>query len=808
MNFEYLIIRDVEGERRASAQDLPLRVGTSGECELRLPGPGGEPVALLDLLDGMPFVQPVGRNTSLTINGQTLDTSCRLEHGDELQFYGSRIRVVVDGGQLLLDVRLEDSAYVTRPPEGLDDAEVPDEEAIAPTAFARAADTAAKIHKEKDSPLKYIVGIGLAILLLASYLLFSAKSVEFEIEPAGPDSFSVDGGWFRLPVGDRILLRKGNYTVNVQKQGYYDVQQSFVVGDEQSMTVELSMRKKPGRLVVRVEPAVDAIVTVNESQVGKAPFGPVELEPGEHAVRVESDRFLPFTGTVSIPGLDLLENLNVQLVPRWAEVRVESEPSGAKILAGDQEVGITPATIELLEGSHELTVSKDGFSAWDGSVVAEPNVAQQLPRIILQPADARLKVNTIPRGANITVNGRYRGQSPITLSLSPEIDYEIGLSKAGYGVTRRNLRLESNASESITVDLSARLGTVTVVVQPEDATVYVDGRARGKGKTTVRLSSVPHSIEVRRQGHSEWKRTVTPRPGYPQTLTASLRSLEAIAQDRIAKTLKSPVGQTLRRVEPATFSMGASRAEVGRRANEVIVPVTVTRAFLIGIHEVTNKEFAEFRANHDSGSSVHPSLAADGNPVANVTWDDAVQYCNWLSQREGRTPAYKHEFGEWVPVYPLSDGYRLPTEAEWALAIRYGGQKQARKFPWGMKWPPPEDSGNFADRSAIELVPSILPAYDDGYASTAPVGSFKPNPLGIFDGGGNVAEWVNDFYTVPTPGITTPVVDPTGPDRGTSHVVRGSSWRHASVTELRLSYRDFSSEARSDVGFRVARFAD
>jgi hypothetical protein len=209
-------------------------------------------------------------------------------------------------------------------------------------------------------------------------------------------------------------------------------------------------------------------------------------------VRVESDRFLPFSGRVDIPGLDLQENLNVQLVPRWAEVTIESEPSGAKILAGDKEVGTTPATIELLEGSHELTVSKDGFSAWDGAVIAEPNVAQQLPRIILQPADARLTVNTIPRGANITVNGRYRGQSPITLSLAPDIDYEIGLSKAGYGVTRRNLRLESNASDSITVDLSARLGTVTVVVQPEDATVYVDGRARGKGKTTVRLSSAPH----------------------------------------------------------------------------------------------------------------------------------------------------------------------------------------------------------------------------------------------------------------------------------------------------------------------------
>lgn len=808
MSFDHLIVRDVEGERRVDAHALPLRVGTSGDCELRLPGPGGGPVALLDLLDGIPFVQPVGRSEALTINGETLDTSRKLQDGDELRFYGSRIRVATQGGELSLDVRLEDSAYVTRPPEMVDANEVPEDEAIAPTAFTRAVETAARIEQHRTSPLKVIVGVGLAVLLLSSYLLFSARSVQFEIEPAEPDGFNIDGGWFRLPIGDRVLLRKGNYTVGVQKQGYYDVEQSFVVGDEQSMTVSLRMRKKPGRLLVVVDPAVDAVVTVDEGQVGKAPFGPIELEPGPHAVRVEAERFLPFNGIIEMVGLDLLENFNVQLVPRWADVRIESEPPGATIFAGDEEVGVTPATIELLEGSHEVSLSKEGFSAWDGTVVAAPNVAQQLPLVTLDPADARLIVNTIPRGANVTVNGRYRGQSPITLSLAPDVDYDIGLSKAGYGVTRRSFRLESNASESVTVDLSARLGTVTVNVTPTDSTVYVDGRARGKGKTTVRLSSAPHEIEVRRQGHVTWRRTVTPRPGYPQTLTATLRSLEAVAQDSIAKTLKSPAGQTLRRVEPATFSMGASRAEVGRRANEVIRPVTITRPFLISIHEVTNKEFAEYRANHDSGTSIHPSLGADNNPVANVSWADAVQYCNWLSQREGRTPAYRAEFGVWVPVYPLTDGYRLPTEAEWALAIRYGGQKQPSKFPWGANWPPPAEAGNYADRTAIELVPSILPAYDDGYASTAPVGSFKANALGIFDGGGNVAEWVNDFYTVPTPGVTTPAVDPTGPDRGTSHVIRGSSWRHAGVSELRLSYRDFSSEPRVDVGFRVARFAD
>ena len=137
MSFDHVYIRDLQGERRVEDTALPLRIGTGGDCDLRLPGPGGEAVALFDLLDGTPFVQPVGRSASLTLNEQPLETSRRLVDGDVLEFYGSRIIVAIDAARLLLEVRLEDSAYVTRPPEVDEDAALPEEEAIAPTAFRR-----------------------------------------------------------------------------------------------------------------------------------------------------------------------------------------------------------------------------------------------------------------------------------------------------------------------------------------------------------------------------------------------------------------------------------------------------------------------------------------------------------------------------------------------------------------------------------------------------------------------------------------------------------------------------------------------
>ena len=738
-----------------------------------------------------------------------LVASRRLAHGDELQFFGSRILVDLDSERLLLDVRLEDSAYVTRPPELDDTGEQPVEETIAPTAFRRAAETQQEsVDSSKHNTARNIIGVVLLVLVTASFLLFTSKSVKFDVSPGEPDDFSIRGALFKLPLGDRILLRKGSYTVKVTQAGYYDVTQNFDVGDEPSVTIDINMRRLPGHVTVVTSPPTEATVSIDESRAGPAPFGPIELQPGEHSVSVRTERFMPFDGVVSVPGLGKHEQISVQLVPRWSNVEISSEPAGAKIYDGDQQVGETPATIELLEGTHQVTVVADGFSAWDGTVVALPNVDQSLPLIRLQPADAKLLVNSIPRGANVTVNGRYRGQSPITLDLAPDINYEIGLSKAGYGVSTRRGATGSRRKRLHHGRSHRANGTLTVNVQPGDATVYVDGRPRGKGNTTLRLSSAPHKIEVRKDGYESWSRTVTPRPGYPQTMSARLRSLEDIARESVQVERTNAVGQVLRLVEPGTFTTGSSRSEQGRRANEVIVPIKLTRPFLIGVKEVTNREFAQFRANHDSGADIHAAMAGDTNPVANVTWADAVQYCNWLSAREGLTPVYKEEFGRWVAIRPLPDGYRLPTEAEWVWAMRHQGGKGALKFAWGKDWPPIRDAGNYADRSAADLVPSIIPNYDDGFASTAEGGKFPANAIGIFDGAGNVAEWVNDFYTVPTPGITTPISDPLGPETGNSYVIRGSGWRHASPTELRLSYRDYGNDARPDVGFRIARYAE
>jgi formylglycine-generating enzyme required for sulfatase activity len=199
-------------------------------------------------------------------------------------------------------------------------------------------------------------------------------------------------------------------------------------------------------------------------------------------------------------------------------------------------------------------------------------------------------------------------------------------------------------------------------------------------------------------------------------------------------------------------------------------------------------------------------LNGDEQPVVNVSWEDVVQYLNELSVKDGLQPVYEDGPGGWLAVRPLRNGYRLPTDAEWEWAARFAGQtEKGLLYPWGEQMPPPDRSGNYADVSAAQLMPTVMNTYDDGFAVSAPVGSYEANPYGIFDLGGNVAEWVQDFYTLDLLESTERIDDPLGPENGRLHVVRGATWRSATVQDLRVAARGSGFEAREDVGFRIAR---
>jgi formylglycine-generating enzyme required for sulfatase activity len=349
---------------------------------------------------------------------------------------------------------------------------------------------------------------------------------------------------------------------------------------------------------------------------------------------------------------------------------------------------------------------------------------------------------------------------------------------------------------------------IDLIAHPAGATLSVDGKQTGEANQKLRLLASPHALVIRKEGYKERRVTVTPRPGFPQRIEVRLERTGESKQGA-TRNLETALGQELVLARPGTFAMGSRRGEPGRRPNETERPVQLTRTFYISAKEVTNGEFRQFSPGHAPGSFSGFELGSDEQPASRIAWRDAVLFCNWLSQKEGLPPAYEERDGNLFLIEPVGTGYRLPTEAEWAWAARFAAGAAKHRFPWGDEAEPVHGSGNYADSSAAGIVSSALLSYRDGFPVAAPVGANGANPLGLFDVGGNVAEWVHDRYRIYSKSsAAAPAKDPRGPDTGGLRVIRGSSWKTAGETQLRLAYRDYGKEGRDDVGFRIVRYQE
>jgi formylglycine-generating enzyme required for sulfatase activity len=654
------------------------------------------------------------------------------------------------------------------------------------------------------------LGAVLAVFAVALWFLLTARSLEVAVIAEGGEDATISLSGIALPFGDRFLLRTGSYRLGVSAEGYRPYSSDVEITRAATQRIEVVLQPLPGRLTLETTPP-GAQVYVDGERIGSAPVTDVDIEAGAHQLRVEAPRYKPLTQDLAITGRRIQQRLAIELDPAWADVTLRLDPADAQVYAGEEPLGTGSGTYEVLEGTEELRFELAGFAPLTQTVDIQAGVAQDLGLLTLTPATGVLTLTSVPAGANVAVGGEFAGQTPLELELAPDREHRLSLSRAGYRRASEAIRMEAGARASRTIRLTPLLGDVLVKVTPADAEILVNGEAVGRGTQTLQLPAVQQRIEIRLEGYESARRSVTPRPGLEQLVEVALLTPEATRQARLTPTITTALGQTLVLMNPLDsqrneFSMGASRRDPGRRANEVLHPVRLERAFYFAEQEVTNAQFRQFEASHNSGQIEGNSLNREQQPAVRLSWQQAASFCNWLSRREGLKPFYLERQGIIVGFDPSSLGYRLPTEAEWAWVARVKGDEITR-FTWGEDFPPKTVVENVADNSSAYVTGRILNGYDDGYVVSAPTGSFAPNHRGIFDLGGNVSEWIHDVYTIPTSSGVV-VTDPLGAQSGDNYVVRGASWALGRLPELRLSYRDYGQAGRDDVGFRIARYAE
>jgi serine/threonine protein kinase/formylglycine-generating enzyme required for sulfatase activity len=295
------------------------------------------------------------------------------------------------------------------------------------------------------------------------------------------------------------------------------------------------------------------------------------------------------------------------------------------------------------------------------------------------------------------------------------------------------------------------------------------------------------------------------RPKQLQRFQAIARELKKETGKDEARWYVNGQGQTLVIIPgPVEFWMGSRTAEEGRTGGpggdaELRHWRRIGRSFAIASREVTVEQFLRFRKDHPVDGRV--ALSGDC-PVNPVTWFDAAAYCNWLSEKEGLPgdqwcyePNEKGEYAEGMkmaPGYLQRTGYRLPTESEWEFACRAGA---ATRFSFG---------------ESEELLPRYAWYRNNSQNRSWPVGSLKPNDLGLFDMHGNDYEWCqetfNPYGNSEDGKATEDMEDIAAITNGTRRLMRGGSfWHPPSVARSADRSGDVPAARNSVFGFRPVR---
>jgi formylglycine-generating enzyme required for sulfatase activity len=508
--------------------------------------------------------------------------------------------------------------------------------------------------------------------------------------------------------------------------------------------------------------------------------------------------------TTATAAPDEVASIAVQLTPELATVNVITEPPDAELLVDGQPAGSATQKLSLPTHEHELIVRAPGYASYRTVVTPRKGFDKHL-RIKLKtaaemareaaPPPPPVAATPAPAARPATVPGeappplQVEADQGVPLLENPFIPEEV---KAQLAEQLRELeasRMRAGADATRRGEQPPAMTAAELAALEQMRALEAAAAARGGSRAPPPGHGGPADSRLRAVQAAEMRRAAeAARSGEaaPQAVAAA----DTQAPIPIEGEIRTSLGQVLKRFD-------GGELDIPQRP-----PARLSRPFYLAAREVTNAEYRRFISNHVSRAGEGQALNEDRLPVVGITWEAAAMYCNWLSRRDSLPVFYQIRYGRVLGVNPDAVGYRLPTEAEWDWVAARSADGEPLKYPWGGGFPPRSPNGNFADETAKPHLERVIGGYDDGYATTAPVGSYPPTSQGLYDLAGNVAEWIHDYFAPAAAGGT----DPLGPSSAAQHVVRGSSWASADERKLRAGHREASGSPRPDLGFRVARY--
>jgi len=459
-----------------------------------------------------------------------------------------------------------------------------------------------------------------------------------------------------------------------------------------------------------------------------------------------------------------------------------SNPRGAWVeIDGQRLAGVTPMQVE----------------APTGPVTVRMGLAERRPQekdvIVLadQTLEVNLSLNIDPHGSVTVVvsPGDATVRFPeLDTAYEPGVRIPIGeqlIEVARPGYETQQIRFDVRYGDNLArVALKRAFGSIRVTSNRPEAEIRLtyDGEA-GRPVTVpyqagMRVPAGPVGVTARALGYRTAYRSVTVgRDGAAVDLTLAPMKV------RVGETFRDALsgggeGPLMIVVPPGRFVMGTPGGPPS------VTPATeriLAQPFAVSVNEVSVAEYGRYAAS--KGRRMDDRLTVAEEPMRYVAWSDSVAYADWLSGQTGQR-------------------YRLATEAEWEYVTRAGTDTD---YWFGNE---PErlcEFANLADRSTKRVFRDwAVVACDDGFEKLAPVGSFPPNPFGLHDLLGNVAEWVLECGVPPYDGAPE---DGSVVNRGQScdtHGIRGGSW-DSQPEALRATRRGFSREPGDDKGIRLVK---